>query len=167
MTNLFQTRCMKQIAVIGSGGKVPLNVWLMAEEVGRAVASRGAVLICGGRGGVMEAACKGAKEVKGLTVGVLPGRREEANRYVDIAIATEMGDARNAVNVKSGDAVIAIHGGAGTLSEIGLAIKSGKKVIALKQSGGVAGRLAGEVIDGSPVLSALSVEEAVELAFEL
>jgi len=158
---------MKQIAVIGSGGKLPPNVWRMAEEVGKAVASRGAVLICGGRGGVMEAACKGAKEMKGMTVGILPGRREEANRYVDIAIVTEMGDARNAVNVKSGDAVIAIHGGAGTLSEIGLAIKSGKKVIALKQSGGVAGRLAGEVIDGSPVLSALSVEKAIELAFEL
>lgn len=158
---------MKQIAVIGSGGKIPEHVWRIAEEVGRAIASRGAALICGGKGGVMEAACKGAKEVKGLTVGVLPGRREEANRYVDIAIATEMSDARNAINVKSGDAVIAIHGGPGTLSEIGLALKSGKKVIALKNSGGVAARLAGEVIDGTGVLSALSVQEAVELAFQL
>jgi len=157
---------MKQIAVIGSSGKIPPDVWQTAEEIGKAIASRGALLVCGGRGGVMEAACKGAKEMKGLTVGVLPGRREEANRYVDIAIVTEMGDARNAVNVKSGDAVIAIHGGPGTLSEIGLALKSGKKVIALKNSGGVAGMLAGEVIDGSRVLSALSVEEAIELAFE-
>jgi len=158
---------MKQIAVIGSSGKIPPDVWQTAEEIGKAIASQGAILICGGRGGVMEAACKGAKEMKGLTVGVLPGRRDEANKYVDIAIVTEMGDARNAINVKSGDAVIAIHGGPGTLSEIGHALNSGKKVIALKQSGGVAGKLAGQVIDRSQVLSALSVEEAVRLAFEI
>jgi len=138
----------------------------MAEELGRAIASRGAVLITGGRGGIMEAVCKGAKEKKGLTVGILPGSERDANPYVDVMIVTGMGDARNAINVLSADAVIAIHGGAGTLSEVGLALKAGKKVIAIRTSGGIAEKMAGAVIDGREVLSTDSVEEAVELAFE-
>ncbi|MCP8314031.1 MAG: TIGR00725 family protein, partial [archaeon] len=89
---------MKQITVIGSGSDVSKEVWDMAEELGRGVAKRRAVLICGGKGGVMEAVCKGAKQERGLTVGILPGTVDEANRYVDIKIVTEMGDARNAIN---------------------------------------------------------------------
>jgi len=157
---------MRQITVIGSGGRIPARIYEMAEELGRAIASRGAVLITGGRGGIMEAACKGAKEKRGLTVGILPGSEREANQYVDIMIVTGMGDARNAINVLSADAVIAIHGGAGTLSEVGLALKAGKKVIAIRTSGGIAEKMAGAVIDGREVLSTDSVEEAVELAFE-
>ncbi len=157
---------MRQITVIGSGGEVPSSVCEMAEELGRAIASRGVVLITGGRGGVMEAVCKGAKERNGLTVGILPGSGRDANRYVDVVIVTGMGDGRNVINVLSGDVVIAVHGGAGTLSEIGLALKAGKRVIALRPSGGVAEKMAGAVIDGGRVESADSVGEAVELAFK-
>ncbi|MBS7622928.1 TIGR00725 family protein [Candidatus Bathyarchaeota archaeon] len=157
---------MRQITVVGSGGRIPPDVYRMAEELGRAIAERGAVLITGGRGGVMEAACKGAKEMKGLTVGILPGSERDANQYVDVMVVTGMGDARNAINVLSADTVIVVHGGAGTLSEVGLALKAGKRVIAIKASGGVAGMMAGVVIDGGIVLSADSVEEAVELAFK-
>ena len=137
----------------------------MAEELGRGIAKRGAVLICGGKGGVMEATCKGAKQEGGLTIGILPSTINEANRYVDIKIVTEMGDARNVINVKSGDSIIVVCGGAGTLSEIGMALKTKKKVIALKPSGGVATMLAGAVIDGQKIISASTVEEALKLAF--
>ena len=157
---------MRQITVIGSGGEIPPDTYKMAEELGREIAGHGAVLITGGRGGVMEATCKGAKEKNGLTVGILPGDESDANPYVDITIVTGMGDGRNVINVRSGDAVIAVHGGAGTLSEIGLALKAGKRVIALKPSGGVAERMAGTVIDGRKIMSAGSVEEAVELVLK-
>jgi uncharacterized protein (TIGR00725 family) len=156
---------MRQITVIGSGSDISKEVWDMAEELGRGIAKRGAVLICGGKGGVMEAVCKGAKQEGGLTVGILPGTADEANRYVDIRIVTEMGDARNAINVKSGDSIIVVCGGAGTLSEIGMALKARKKVIALKSSGGVASLLADAIIDGQKIISANSVEEALNLAF--
>ncbi|MEM2226372.1 MAG: TIGR00725 family protein [Candidatus Bathyarchaeia archaeon] len=156
---------MRQIAVIGSGGPIPEGVRAMAEELGRAIARAGAVLITGGRGGVMEAACKGAKEAGGLTVGILPGPDgRDANPYVDIAIVTGMGDARNVINVRSADAVIVVHGGAGTLSEVGLALKAGKRVIAIKPSGGVAELVAGLAMGGGNVIPAGSVEEAIELA---
>lgn len=156
---------MRQIAVIGSGGPIAEEVREMAEELGRAIARAGAVLITGGRGGVMEAACKGAKEAGGLTVGILPGPDgRDANPYVDIAIVTGMGDARNVINVRSADAVIVVNGGAGTLSEVGLALKAGKRIIALKPSGGVAGFVAGLAMGGGKVIPAGSVEEAIGLA---
>ncbi|MGQ9719394.1 MAG: SLOG cluster 4 domain-containing protein [Nitrososphaerales archaeon] len=84
----------------------------------------------------MVAVCKGAKQEGGLTVRILPGTVDEANNYVDIKIVTEMNDARNAINVKSGDAVIVVCGGVGTLSEIGMALKARKKVVALVKSEG-------------------------------
>lgn len=155
---------MKQITVIGSGGEVSEEVYRMAEELGRLIAKRGAAVICGGRGGVMEAVCRGAKLHGGLTIGILPYGKGEANPYVDIAIVTGMGEGRNVINVKSGDAVIAVAGGAGTLSEIGLALAAGKRVVALKNSGGAASMLAGKTLGGLKVLSADSVEEAVDLA---
>ena len=114
----------------------------------------------------MEASCRGAKAEGGLVVGILPKSKEQANRYVDVAIVTDMGDARNVLNVRSADAVIAVCGGAGTLSEIGLALKADRKVIALKQSGGVSEMLAGETIAGKTILAAESVEDALKLAFE-
>ena len=157
---------MKQIAVIGSAEEISSEVEQMAEEVGRGIALRGAVLISGGRGGVMEASCRGAKKEKGLVVGILPRTRDQANRFVDVAIVTGMGDARNVLNVNSADAVISICGGAGTLSEIGLALKAGKKVVALKPSGGVSSMLAGKSIDVKTVTDAGSVEEALRIAFE-
>ena len=104
----------------------------MAESVGRELASRGAVLVCGGLGGVMEAACTGAKEGGGTTIGILPGTdRAAANPFVDFAIPTGLGEARNALVVRAADALIAIGGGYGTLSEIAFALKAGKPVVGL------------------------------------
>ena len=119
------------IAVIGSASCTD-KVAALAAEVGREIARRGAMLVCGGRGGVMEAACRGAKEAGGTTIGILPGmRRSEANPYVDVPIITGLGEARNAIVVGSADAVVAVHGGYGTLSEIGLALKMGRPVVGL------------------------------------
>ncbi len=119
------------VAVIGSAS-CSAEVAAQAEAVGREIARRGAVLVCGGRGGAMEAACRGAKAEGGTTVGILPGAdRGEANRYVDIAITTGLGEARNAIVVRTADAVVAVSGGYGTLSEIGLALKMGRPVVGL------------------------------------
>ena len=103
-----------------------------AEAVGRALGEAGAVLVCGGRGGVMEAACRGAKATGGTTVGILPGSdRADANPYVDVALATGMGELRNGLIVRSADALIAIGGAFGTLSEVALALQAGKAVVGL------------------------------------
>ncbi len=119
------------VAVIGAAECSP-EVAAQAREIGQELGRRGVVLICGGRGGVMEAACQGAKAEGGLTVGILPGNdRSEANPFVDLPIVTGLGNARNAVVVRSADAVIALAGGYGTLSEIGLAFKMGKPVVGL------------------------------------
>jgi uncharacterized protein (TIGR00725 family) len=157
---------MKQITVIGSSGLIPQKVYKMAEELGESIAEAGAVLITGGRDGIMEASCKGAKKRNGLTVGILPGSREEANSFNDIIIVTGMGDGRNVINVKSADSVISVHGRTGTLSEIALALNAGKRVIAIKSSGGVSEMMAGVAINGRKVISADTVEEAVQLAIE-
>jgi len=104
----------------------------LAYEAGGLLAKRGAIIICGGLSGVMEAACRGAKEEGGTTIGILPGPfRGDANPYVDYAIATDMGQARNAVIVRTADALLAIGGEYGTLTEIAMALKMGKKVVAL------------------------------------
>lgn len=119
------------LAVIGSAS-CDQQVAATAEAVGREIARRGAVLVCGGRGGVMEAACRGARAEGGTTVGILPGPdRREANPYVDVAIATGLGEARNAIVVRTADAILAVSGGYGTLSEIGLALKMGRPVVGL------------------------------------
>ncbi len=119
------------VAVIGSA-ICNEEIAALAYEVGREIARRGAMLVCGGRGGVMEAACRGAKEAGGLTVGILPGTdRREANPFVDVPIATGLGEGRNALIVRTADAVIAVSGGYGTLSEIGLALKMGRPVVGL------------------------------------
>jgi uncharacterized protein (TIGR00725 family) len=112
------------IAVIG-GGSCNQEEAKLAEEVGRELAKRGAALVCGGLGGVMEAACKGASAEGGTTIGVLP------NPYVQIPIVTNLGYARNVAVVKSGQAVIAVGGNYGTLSEISHALQSGIPVIGL------------------------------------
>ena len=119
------------IAVIG-GSQSSAKESKLAEEVGRELAKRGAILVCGGLGGVMEAACRGASSDGGLTIGVLPGENSrDANSYVQIPIATGMGYARNVIVVKSAQAVIAIGGSYGTLSEIGYALQNGIPVIGL------------------------------------
>jgi len=119
------------IGVIG-GGEVPPQTASLAEEVGREIARQGAVLVCGGLGGVMEAACKGASREGGLTIGILPGdNRLAANPHVSIPIVTGLGHARNVAVVKSSQAIIAIDGSYGTLSEIGHALQNGIPVIGL------------------------------------
>lgn len=124
----------KQLPIIGviGGSEVSEDVYKLAEEVGREIARRKVALVCGGMQGVMEAACKGAIEEKGLTIGILPGdNREQANPYVQIPIVTGVGYARNVAVVKSSHAVIAIDGSYGTLTEIGYALQAGVPVIGL------------------------------------
>lgn len=119
------------IAVIG-GATATLEEAAAAESVGRALAESGAVLVCGGRGGVMEAACRGAKAAGGLTIGILPGTdRSEANAFVDVAIVTGLGEARNAIVARTAQAVIAIGGSYGTLSEMAFALRFGVPVVGL------------------------------------
>jgi uncharacterized protein (TIGR00725 family) len=99
---------------------------------GLELARRGAVVVCGGLGGVMEAVCRGAKGAGGTTIGILPGvDRSQANRFVDVALPTGLGEARNALVARAADALIAVGGGYGTLSEIALALKAGKHVVGL------------------------------------
>jgi uncharacterized protein (TIGR00725 family) len=120
------------IAVVGPG-RADAREAAWAEEAGAAIADAGAVLVCGGLGGVMEAGCRGARSRGGVTVGLLPGAdREDANGWVLLAIPTGLGEARNALIVRSADAVVAIGGAWGTLSEIALAMKAAKPVIGLE-----------------------------------
>jgi uncharacterized protein (TIGR00725 family) len=110
-----------RVSVIG-GSRVDEPTAERARTVGRLLGRRDHVVVCGGLGGVMEAVCAGASEADGETVGILPSTdRRDANEYVDTAIATGMGHARNAMVVMNGDAVVAVDGGAGTLSELGFA----------------------------------------------
>jgi uncharacterized protein (TIGR00725 family) len=119
------------IGVIG-GSEAPPPIAALAEEVGREIARRGAVLVCGGLGGVMEAACRGASGEGGLTIGIIPGEnRRAANPFVRIPIVTGMGYARNVTVVRSCQAIIAVDGFYGTLSEIGHALQAGIPVIGL------------------------------------
>ena len=119
------------IAVIG-GSQASKEEVKLAEKVGRELAKQGATLVCGGLGGIMEAACRGAQSEGGVTIGILPGKnRQAANPYIQIPIVTNLGEARNVVVVKSAEAVIAIGGGYGTLSEIGHALRNGIPVVGL------------------------------------
>ncbi len=123
------------ISVIGSGnsdGTLSPEIAKIANEVGREIAVRGAVLICGGLGGVMTEAAKGAKEKGGLTIGIIPGENpNSANPYIDISIPTGLGFARNVLVAYSGDAIIAVSGRLGTLSEISFALIRKKPVIGI------------------------------------
>ena len=117
------------VAVVGAGD-ADAEEEAVALDVGRALARGGAVLVCGGLGGVMAAACRGASEAGGVTVGLLPGPdRTAANPWVSVAIATGMGELRNGLVVRAADGVIAVGGGFGTLSEIALALKLGRPVV--------------------------------------
>src|SRR6185369_5542603 len=117
------------IAIVGPGSAAAAELEA-AEEAGAAVAEAGAGLVCGGLGGVMEAACRGARSRGGLTLGLLPGSdRDAANGWVVVAVPTGLGEARNALVVRAADAVVAIGGGWGTLSEIALALRAGVPVV--------------------------------------
>lgn len=119
------------VAVVGPGDATAAQE-TQAAEVGRLLALAGATVVCGGLGGVMAAACRGAREQGGRTIGLLPGLdRAEANPYVDIAIPTGLGEARNVLVVRAADALVAIGGEYGTLSEIAFALKTGVPVVGL------------------------------------
>lgn len=121
-----------QVSVCGPHEATAEEVRL-AERVGELLARAGVTVVCGGRGGVMAAVCRGAKRAGGTTIGILPGLDpHEANEWVDIPICTGLGEARNAVVVAAGRVVIAVGGGLGTLSEIALALKLGRPVLALR-----------------------------------
>jgi uncharacterized protein (TIGR00725 family) len=148
-----------QIAVVGSGIEDE-RANKLARKVGAEIAKRGGVVVCGGMGGVMEAAAMGAKEAGGVTIGIIPGDDPKAaNRYIDHVIVTGMGHARNVLVVKSAAAVVALAGGPGTLSEIALAIKMGRPVVS------VGGHPPWDAIDG--VKSIESPDMAVKYIFEL
>jgi uncharacterized protein (TIGR00725 family) len=119
------------IAVIG-GRKAPTKLLRTAEEVGRNIALRGAVLVCGGLGGVMEYASKGAKSANGTTIGILPHDKTGGeNPFIDIPVATGMGMGRNVIIARTADAFVAVGGEYGTLSEIAFALQIGKPVIGI------------------------------------
>ena len=123
---------MNVVAVIGAGRASPEEL-AAAEAVGRGLAAAGVTIVCGGLAGVMEAACRGAKSAGGTTIGILPGdRREDANPWVDVAIPTGMGEARNALVVRTAEAVVAVGGEYGTLSEIAFALRIGLPVVGLR-----------------------------------
>ena len=151
------------IAVVGSGTASD-ELRALAEEAGREVARQGAVLVTGGLGGVMEAASRGAHEEGGVTVGILPGTdTHEANPWVEIPIATGLGQARNVIVVTAAHAVVAIGGEYGTLSEIAHALKIGKPVVGLHTW-----ELAKEFAEQDEnIIAAFSPAEAVNLAIAL
>lgn len=142
------------IGVIGAT-RASSQDYQAAEETGREIANRKGVLVCGGLGGVMEAACKGAKSGDGLTIGIIPGfAKSDANPYVEVPIVTGMSHARNIIVVRSSDAIIAIGGGYGTLSEIAFALKLGIPVIGIN------------TWEVSPEVKKVTTpKEAVDLAF--
>lgn len=156
-----------QVAVFAASDGPP-EMLAAAEAVGRALAARGCVLVCGGLGGGMRAACRGAKAAGGSTVGIIPGYDAiAANAWVDRVVCTGLGQARNALVAASGEAAIAVGGGFGTLSEIALALRLGRPVVLL---GGWADALstaeARAMLAGQPgrLLAAATAEEAVRSA---
>jgi uncharacterized protein (TIGR00725 family) len=145
-----------QIGVIGAG-QCSSSVEKTAEEVGKEIAKHKAVLICGGLGGVMEAAARGAKLEGGLTVGILPGTsKESANPYIDVSIVTDIGHARNVLVVRSSDALIAVEGSYGTLSEIAIGLKLKKPIVGLNTWG-----------ISKEIIQAKNAKEAVSIAISL
>jgi len=147
---------MKPIIGVIGGRRTEKALLLEAEEVGRLIARKGANLVCGGLGGVMEAASRGAKSEGGLTVGILPhDNSKEANQYIDFSVATGLGIGRNVIIARTADALIAVGGEYGTLSEIAFALQMGKPVVGIKTWN----------IKG--VVSAENAVDAVNKVFEL
>jgi len=142
----------------------------IAEQVGRLVAKNDFALLCGGRGGIMEAACRGAKLEHGLTIGILPYSKQEANNFIDIAIPTTIGNIRNFLVANSGDVIIAIGGRWGTLNEISFSMIYNKPLILIKGTGGCVD----EIINGcimqnieSEYYVVNSAEDAIDKAKEI
>jgi hypothetical protein len=156
------------ISVVG-GDPAPPEVLAQAEALGRELARRGCTIVCGGRGGVMEAVCRGARAEGGHTIGILPGTdRRDMNPYVEFPILTGMGYARNVIVALSGEAVIAVDGSHGTLSEIAHALQHGVPVIGLHTWRFSPGRVASgdsrKGADDRAVIRASDPQDAVEKA---
>ncbi|MBU1218748.1 TIGR00725 family protein [Myxococcota bacterium] len=163
---LKKIRPTGNISVIGSSGPISDNVCKIAREVGLIVGKSGLNLICGGRDGVMEAACKGMSEVsdrKGRSIAILPGNDASgANQYADVIIPTGIGYARNSIVALSGDIVIIIGGASGTLCEAAYAWQYDKIIVAMVKSGGVAVELGGKVLDyrrNDPVIACADMSQ--------
>jgi uncharacterized protein (TIGR00725 family) len=161
----------KLIAVSGSNGNdsnLTGDILRLAEKVGFLIAKKGGILVCGGLGGIMEASAKGAKKGSGITVGLLPWKKEAANHYIDIPIATGLGFFRNNVIINCADSVISICGRWGTLNEVAMAMGLGKKTIILDASGGISELLARKDVlktfKKKPLIAG-TPEEAVSMAF--
>lgn len=155
----MRARRMPLVAVVGAAEARP-DLKGLAERVGELLAERGAAVVCGGRGGVMEAVCRGVERAGGVSIGLLPGFDEsEANPHVTFALPTGMAQGRNWLVVLAGRSVIALGGGYGTLAEIALALKAGKRVVGLET-------WQASRPDGSSLglLAARTPEEAVDLA---
>ncbi|MGA2461922.1 MAG: TIGR00725 family protein [Candidatus Bathyarchaeia archaeon] len=160
----------KQILVIGFGrDHCPDAASQAAYKVGAEVARRGALLLTGGLGGVMEAASRGAKEAGGFVIGIIPqDNKDEANPFCDAVVATGIGFARDFVTANSADAIVVVGGGAGTMIEIAAAYQKRIPIVAIKGTGGVADRLVNTYLDDRKVeviLGGNTPEEAVSTAF--
>ncbi len=156
---------MQPYVAICGPDPAPAEVAADAEAVGRLLAEAGAVVVCGGHGGAMEAAARGARTAGGLVVGILPGSdRRDANPYVSVAIATGMGELRNGLIVRTADALIAVGGEFGTLSEIALALKTGVPVVGL---GTWELSKSGTSIAPDPIVRAATPQDAVAAALRL
>jgi len=160
------------IAISGSDSGDELSAYALevAEEIGGYIAERKGVLICGGRGGVMEASARGAKQKGGITIGFLPYEKDSANKFIDIAIPTGLGHIRNFLLVRSADSVIGIAGRWGTLNEISFALNIGKPTVIVKGTGGWIDILSEkkhiDQFKAKPHIAS-SAKEAVDLAFRL
>ncbi|MHA1230671.1 MAG: TIGR00725 family protein [Candidatus Helarchaeota archaeon] len=158
---------MFQIGVIGSGYGISEDVKALAYEVGAELAKAGVILICGGKGGVMEAACKGCYDNNGISVGILPSiHKDEANKYVKIKIPTNLGEDRNYIVVQSSDALICIAGVFGTRMEADYSLKLNKILITIPKSGGVSKEFAKKYANNKnyKVFVAGNAKDAVGLA---
>jgi uncharacterized protein (TIGR00725 family) len=152
----------KIVSIIG-GADCTKQEYEIAEQVGILLGEAGVIVVCGGRGGIMEAVCYGAQKVGGLTIGILPDHDPNSgNPYLDIALPTGLGNNRNLLVAQAGEVVIAIGGGYGTLSEIGIALKSGREVIGINTW--TAADKFGKNIS---IRSANNAEEAVQYALEI
>lgn len=164
-----------QIGVIGSAGweeypnkKPNKNAFKAAYEIGKLIASKNAVLICGGKGGIMEEACRGAKENSGTTVGVVSGnQRNQTNKYVDVEVVSgAINCSEEALIISMSDGIIAIGGGSGTLQEIAIAYRNKKPVVAIKDIPGWADNLGGTYLDDRRIIK-ISVAQSPQRAFKL
>ncbi len=160
-----------QVLVIGSDGDhCPQTTYDAAKEVGAQIAARNAITVTGGLGGVMEAACRGAKEKGGMVVGIIPNEdMSYANPYCDIIIPTGIGFARNFITAYSADVAIVVGGGAGTYIEACVAYQKGKPIVALTGTGGTADKIADTFLDDRKtvkVISASNPKDAVDQALD-